>query len=62
MKGKYSNKEFFKLFPKIIQTYFQGSESTHPDDVESLFEKAPKKLEYYKKKKRKIRKRIQRKK
>ena len=56
MKGKYSNKEFFKLFPKIIQTYFQGSESTHPDDVESLFEKAPKKLEYYKKKKEKLEK------
>ena len=51
MKGKYSNNEFFKLFPKIIQTYFQGSESTQPEDVESLFEKAGKKLEYYKKKK-----------
>ena len=51
MRGEYSQKEFFKLFPKIIQTYFQGSESTQPEDVESLFEKAGKKLEYYRKKK-----------
>ena len=53
MKGKYSNKEFFQLFPRIIQTYFQGSQSTQPEDVESLFERAGKKLEYYKKKKEK---------
>ena len=51
MRGEYSQKEFFKLFPKIIQTYFQGSESTQPEDVESLFEKAGKKLDYYRKKK-----------
>jgi len=51
MKGKYSNNKFFQLFPRIIQTYFQGSQSTQPDDVESLFERAGKKLEYYVKKK-----------
>ena len=48
MKGKYSKNKFFKQFPKIIQTYFQGSESTQPADVESLFEKASNRLKYYK--------------
>ena len=50
MKGEYSKNKFFKLFPRIIQTYFQGSKSTEPKDVESLFTKAGKKLNYYKKK------------
>ena len=40
MGGKYSKKEFFKLYPSIIQTYFQGSDSTSPKDVEGVFEKA----------------------
>ena len=40
MSGKYSRKEFFKLYPSIIQTYFQGSNSTSPKDVEDVFEKA----------------------
>ena len=48
MKGKYSNKKFFKLFPRIIQTYFQGSDTTLPQDVENLFKKAKDKLKYYK--------------
>ena len=52
MKGKYSNNKFFQQFPRIIQTYFQGSQSTQPEDVESLFERAGKKLEYYIKKKK----------
>ena len=30
MKGKYSNNKFYQLFPRIIQTYFQGSQSTQP--------------------------------
>ena len=47
MKGKYSNKKFFKLFPRIIQTYFQGSDTTFPQDVENLFKKASDKLKYY---------------
>ena len=48
MKGKYSSNKFFTEFKKIIQTYFQGSESTIPEDVENLFEKSSKKLKYYK--------------
>jgi len=50
MKGEYSKNKFFKLFPRIIQTYFQGSKTTDPKDVETLFTKAGKKLNYYKKK------------
>jgi len=50
MKGKYSKNKFFQLFPPIIQTYFQGSESTQPEDVESLFFKAKKKLDFFKNK------------
>ena len=40
MRGKYSKKDFFKKYPQIIQIYFQGSESTIPEDVEKLFMKA----------------------
>jgi len=50
MKGKYSKNEFFKNFPKIIQIYFQGSESTQPEDVQRLFRKAGAKYESFKKK------------
>jgi len=53
MKGIYSKNKFFKKFPKIIQTYFQGSESTEPVDVENLFDKAKNKLDNFKKKKEK---------
>ena len=49
MKGKYSKNKFFQLFPEIIQTYFQGSESTQPEDVENLFDKGEKKLLFFKK-------------
>ena len=48
MKGKYSSNKYFNNYKRIIQTYFQGSESTIPVDVENLFEKAGKKLNYYK--------------
>ena len=48
LRGKYSNNKFFQMYPKIIQTYFQGSESTLPEDVETLFDKAGNKLKYYK--------------
>ena len=51
MKGIYSKNEFFKNFPQIIQTYFQGSESTQQVDVENLFQKAKNKLNYFKNKK-----------
>jgi len=50
MKGKYSDKGFFKLFPKVVQTYFQGSDSTKPEDVEILFDKAKKKYKKIKEK------------
>ena len=50
MRGKYSKNEFFRNFPQIIQIYFQGSESTIPDDVGSLFEKAKKKYASFKNK------------
>ena len=48
MKGEYSTRKFFKLYPKLIHTYFQGSLSTTTIDVENLFKKVSKKLEHYK--------------
>ena len=47
MRGKYSKNKFFRKYPQIIQTYFQGSESTKPEDVEKLFEIAGSKLKFY---------------
>ena len=44
MEGKYSIEKFFQNLPEIIQTYFQGSESTNPEDVENLFKIAEEKL------------------
>ena len=49
MEGKFSRKDFFKLYPSIIQTYFQGSDSTTPKDVEDIFKKAEGRLEGLKK-------------
>jgi len=40
MGGKYSKKDFFKFYPSIIQTYFQGANSTKPKDVDEIFNKA----------------------
>ena len=51
MKGKYSNNPFFQLFPQIIQTYFQGSKSTIPEDILNLFHTAEKKLKAFKRRK-----------
>ena len=48
-KGEYSNNKFFKLYPKLIQTYFQGSLSTETKDVENLFIRIGDKLTFYKK-------------
>ena len=48
MKGKYSKDKFFREFPQIILTYFQGSESTKPEDIDKLFEIAENKLNFYK--------------
>ena len=50
MRGKYSKNKFFQLFPQIIQAYFQGSESSEPEDVENLFDRAEKQLNHFKKK------------
>ena len=47
MKGKYSHNKFFKQYPPIIETYFQGSESTNPKEIERLFNLAKKKLNNY---------------
>jgi Cdc6-like AAA superfamily ATPase len=47
LRGKYSKNEFFQLFPKLIQIYFQGSESTDPDDVLNLFDRAKKKIKSF---------------
>ena len=49
MRGKYSKNKCFQQFRPIIQTYFQDSESTQPEDVERLFRKAKNKIESYKK-------------
>ena len=40
MRGIYSKKSFFQKYPQIIQIYFQGSESTMPEDLTELFNKA----------------------
>ena len=47
MKGIYSKNQFFRQFPKIIQTYFKGSQSTQIVDIENLYETAKNKLNYY---------------
>ena len=44
MRGKYSKSNFFQLYPSIIQSYFQGSNSTIPEDVENIFQIAEGKL------------------
>ena len=55
MRGKYSKPKedkktsFFVNYPQINQTYFQGSESTSPEDVEELFKKTEDLFTIYKK-------------
>jgi energy-coupling factor transporter ATP-binding protein EcfA2 len=48
MRGEYSKDKFFRQFPQILLTNFQGSKSTKPEDIEKLFEMAQNKLEFYK--------------
>ena len=48
MRGKYSKDKFFREFPQIILSYFQGSESTKPEDIEKLFEIVENKLKFFK--------------
>ena len=50
MKGKNSKNKFFQLFPEVIQTNFQDHESTHPEDIDILFDKAEKQILFFKKK------------
>ena len=50
MNGKYSSSDFFKLYPSIIQSYFQGSDSTTPGDVEGIFQIAEGRLNALKEK------------
>ena len=38
MKGKYSGSEFFREYPSVIQSYFQGSDSTTLEEVKNIFE------------------------
>ena len=47
MRGEYSKDPFFREFPQIILSYFQGSKSTKPEDIEKLFEIAENKLKFY---------------
>ena len=49
MKGKYSTNDFFKSYPSIIQSYFQGSNSTLPEDVKNIFKIAESRLKSFKK-------------
>ena len=50
MNGKFSKSEFFRLYPSIIQNYFQGSDSTTPEDVEGIFKIAKGRLNALKEK------------
>jgi transcriptional regulator with PAS, ATPase and Fis domain len=50
MRGKYSLNQFFMKYPQINQIYFQGSESTEPEDLIKLFNKAESKSKSLKKK------------
>ena len=54
MEGKYSRCQFFKLYPSIIQSYFQGSDSTTPVDVDGIFNIARGRLEELKKRDKNI--------
>ncbi len=44
MSGKCSTNKIFRFYPSIIQTYFQGSDSTTAKDVEDIFTKAERRL------------------
>jgi len=48
MRGKYSKSPFFSKYPQLITSYFQGSDSTLPEDIENLFQKGRDILTKYK--------------
>ena len=52
MRGIYSKNEFFKNYPSIIQIYFQGAESTEPEDVSEVFKRAENLYENFKRNKK----------
>ena len=37
MTGKYSKKKFFRKYPALFKTWFQGTDTTTPQEVENLF-------------------------
>lgn len=45
MRGKFSNSNFLKKYPKINITSFQGSEANTPESIENIFKEAKKKLD-----------------
>ena len=47
MKGKYSDSDFFKLYPSIIRSCFQGSITTTSRGVLNIFRIAKEKLESF---------------
>jgi len=47
MRGNYSKNNFFRKYPQILTTYFQGSESTLAEDINNLFEIGKEKLTKY---------------
>ena len=48
MRGTYSKNEFFRKYPQLLSTYFQGSESTMGEDIDTLFKNGKSTLEKYK--------------
>ena len=46
MSGRYSKKKFFKYYPALLKTWFQGSEITSPEEVENLFKTAENKAKF----------------
>ena len=38
MRGKYSKNDFFRKYPQVLATYFQGSESTLSEDINCFTE------------------------
>ena len=50
MKGKYSNSTFFRNYPSIIRSFFQGSITTSTKSVINIFKNAKQKLDFFKEK------------
>ena len=48
MLGRYSKKKFFKEYPDLIKTWFQGTQTTSSKEIENLFKIAEKKADFNK--------------